>query len=65
MRIKIKALNLIGNMVRYENFFYADFTKNNILSAIVGTLSGGGSSCENVVFQAIFAIGNIAFFNEM
>jgi hypothetical protein len=62
LRIRIKALNLIGNMAKYSNFFIDSFKEHKIPTAIIGTLSSAGGNHENLVYQAIFALGNICFF---
>lgn len=40
-RIRVKTLNLIGNMTKHSNFFISDFMKHNVIGSIVSTLNGG------------------------
>lgn len=44
LKIRVKALNLVGNMVKHSSYFLNEFIKQNIISGIVGTLKGSGSS---------------------
>ena len=44
INIRVKALNLIGNMVKHNNYFFEDFKKNGVPAAIVGTLSSAGGN---------------------
>jgi|JI6StandDraft_1071083.scaffolds.fasta_scaffold07333_7 hypothetical protein len=62
--IRTKALNLIGNMCKHSGFFLEEFRKYGVPAAIVNTLSSAGGNQESLVFQAIFAFGNICSFAE-
>lgn len=58
---RIKALNLIGNLAKHNSYFLEEFKRFGVPAAIVGTLSSAGGNQESLVFQAIFAFGNICF----
>lgn len=42
--IRVKTLNLIGNMAKYSNYFMAEFTRHGIAAAIIGTLNTSGNN---------------------
>lgn len=63
--LRVKVLNLIGNMGKHNDFFIEEFKKNGIPAAIVGTLSSTTGNSEYLVHQAIFAFGNICFITPL
>ena len=59
--LKGRVCNLIGNMVKFNDYFLQDIIKHEIITLVIDALKSEDKICRK---YACFALGNIAYHNE-